>query len=142
MRVAPKVLVSTMSAPGRQVLLVDLLDDVGPGELQQLVVALQVLGVVLEALAAVVGLGQLVALDHRAHGAVDDQDALLQQRGQGGAAGEVGIRETITALSLKPMRTVRAKIGCIDKRLPLVDTAMSPAPNTSALRQSRTPGRW
>ena len=36
---------------------------------------------VLEALAAVVGLGQLVALDHRAHRAVEDHDALLEQPG-------------------------------------------------------------
>ena len=42
---------------------------------------------VLEALAAVVGLVELVALDHRAHRAVEDHDALLQQRGQARAAG-------------------------------------------------------
>ena len=34
------------------------------------------LGMVRKALAAVAGLVQLVALDHGAHGAVDDQDAL------------------------------------------------------------------
>jgi hypothetical protein len=34
-----------------------------------------------EARAAVVGLGQPVALDHRAHGAVEDKQALLQEGG-------------------------------------------------------------
>ena len=59
----------------------------GPRQHQQVAVVLQVLGVVLEALAAVVGLGQLEALDHRAHGAVEDEDALLEQVRQGLAAG-------------------------------------------------------
>mmetsp|Transcript_36612 Transcript_36612/g.84976 ORF Transcript_36612/g.84976 Transcript_36612/m.84976 type:complete len:483 (-) Transcript_36612:1085-2533(-) len=72
---------------GGEVLLVDLADDIGPREQQQLVVALQVLGVVLEALAAVVGLGQLVALDHRAHRAVEHGDALLEQGRQALGAG-------------------------------------------------------
>jgi len=67
---------------GGEVLLVDLAEHVGPREHQHLVVALQVLVVVLEALAAVVGLGELVALDHRAHRAVEDGDAVLQQGGQ------------------------------------------------------------
>ena len=44
------------------------------------------LGVVREALAAIVGLVELVALDHRAHGAVDDQDALVGGRLQRGDA--------------------------------------------------------
>ncbi len=37
---------------------------------------------ILEALAAVIGLAQLVALDHGAHGAVQDQDALFQEIGE------------------------------------------------------------
>ena len=72
---------------GRQVLLVDLADDVGPHQRQQLVVALEVLVMVLEAIAAEVGLGQLVALDHGAHRAVQDQDALAQPAREFGAAG-------------------------------------------------------
>ena len=48
------------------------------------------LAMVGEALAAIVGLVQLVALDHGAHGAVDDQDALvggLLERGDAFARG-------------------------------------------------------
>ena len=45
------------------------------------------LWMVLEALAAVLRLAQLEALDHGAHGAVEDGDALLEQAGQGLAAG-------------------------------------------------------
>ncbi|MEZ4268571.1 MAG: hypothetical protein R3F39_19575 [Myxococcota bacterium] len=53
-------------------------DDVRPGEHQQVVVAAQIARVVLEALAPVVGLGEPVALDHRAHRPVQDEDALGQ----------------------------------------------------------------
>ena len=69
---------------GLQVLLVDFLDDVGSGEREQLVVALHVMGMVAEALAAVVVLAQLVLLDHGAHGTVQDQDAFLEQFAQPG----------------------------------------------------------
>jgi hypothetical protein len=98
MEVAPKVLVSIRSAPGGQVALVDVADDVGPGQAQQLVVALDVFGKVLEALASAIGagslapvlrLGQLEALDHGAHGAVEDDDAVLQDVGQRLGAGVV-----------------------------------------------------
>ncbi len=54
----------------------DAADDVRPGQDEQVVVALQVAGLVGEALAAEVRLVQLVALDHGAHGAVEDQDAV------------------------------------------------------------------
>jgi len=73
---------------------VDLAQYLGARKLQQLVVALQVLGMVLEAFAAEIGLAELVALDHGAHRTVDDDDAPRQQRGQfegsgvgGGGAG-------------------------------------------------------
>ncbi len=70
-----------------QVLLVDLADDLGARQQQQFVVALHVHRMAGEALAAVLRLGQLVALDHGAHRAVQDQDALAQQRGQVGGTG-------------------------------------------------------
>ena len=54
----------------------DLADHVGPREHEELVVALQVARVVAEALAAEVGLAELARLDHRAHRAVEDEDAL------------------------------------------------------------------
>ena len=56
----------------------DVGDHVGPRQHQHVVVALQVLGMILEALAAEVGLGQLVALDHGAHRAVEHEDAFEQ----------------------------------------------------------------
>src|SRR5690606_25382228 len=65
-----------------EVLAMDLVDDVGPHQRQQFVVALQVLAVAGEALAAEIGLAQLVALDHRAHGAVKDEDAFAEQAGE------------------------------------------------------------
>ena len=50
---------------------------------QEIAVALEILRVILEALAAEVRLGQLVALDHRAHRAVEDEDPPGQQGAQG-----------------------------------------------------------
>src|SRR5690606_17976991 len=74
---------------GRQVGAVHAGDDVGAGQGEEVVVALEVVrGAVArvpavdsagEALAAVVGLGQAGALDHGAHGAVDDQDAFRER---------------------------------------------------------------
>ena len=90
---------------GGEVLFVDLADDVGPRELEQLVVALQVLRMVLEALAAVGRLVEPVALDHRAHRAVEDHDALGEQAGQGGGTGVGGqahARDSTKRLSSMP----------------------------------------
>ena len=72
---------------GGQVLLVNLADDLRPCQQQQLVVAFHVDRVIGETLAAVLRLVELVALDHGAHCAVQDQDALAQQRGQVGGTG-------------------------------------------------------
>ena len=66
----------------------DLGDHIRPDQGQQFVVALQILAVAGEALAAEIRLAQLVALDHGAHGAVQDQDALAQQSGEVAAAGK------------------------------------------------------
>ena len=60
----------------------DALDHVRAREHEQVVVALQVARVVGEALAAEVGLGEPVPLDHRAHRAVEHEDALAQQGGE------------------------------------------------------------
>ena len=60
----------------------DAANHVGPGQDEQVVRAAQVARVVLEALAAEGGLVELVALDHRAHRAVEDQDPLAHQSGQ------------------------------------------------------------
>jgi hypothetical protein len=64
---------------GRQEGAVDLLDDVRPREDEQLVVALQVDGVVCEARAPKIRLREPLGLDHGAHGAVEDEDALGEQ---------------------------------------------------------------
>ena len=63
---------------GLEVRVVDAADDVGPRQHEQVVVALQVARVGGEPLAAEVGLGEAVALHHRAHRAVEDEDAVAE----------------------------------------------------------------
>ena len=53
----------------------DVADRVGLRQDEQVVVAAQILRPVLEALATELGLREAVRLDHRAHGAVEHQDA-------------------------------------------------------------------
>ena len=60
----------------------DLADDVRLGQREEVVGAAQVARMVGEARTAEVGLAELVALEHRAHGAVEDEDALAQRLGQ------------------------------------------------------------
>ena len=82
-----------------QVAFVDVADHIGARQAQQLVVALHIAGKVLEpvtcavwpgvALPPVLGLTQLEALDHGAHGAIEDDDALGEDGGQLGGAGVV-----------------------------------------------------
>ena len=67
-------------AAGREIFAVNLANDVRLRDRQQIVVALDVAGPVRKARAAIVRLAELVALDHRAHGAVEHQDALAQLR--------------------------------------------------------------
>ena len=61
-------------------------DDVGPRERQDVVVALEIAAVMQEPLAAVAALIQPMLLHHRAHGAVEQHDALIQQAPQALAA--------------------------------------------------------
>ena len=63
---------------GRQVFSVDRADQFRSGQQQQVVVAFQVVRVRGETRAAVVGLLQAVALDHRAHRAIEDQNVLFE----------------------------------------------------------------
>ena len=67
----------------------DPLDDVGPGEAEEVVVALEVVRMAAKPLAAEIGLGQLAGLDHRALGPVQNDDALLEQAAQFGGGGRV-----------------------------------------------------
>ena len=67
---------------GLEVLAVDAGDDVRLGEREQVVVADQVARPVREPLAAVARLVRPVPLDRRTHRTVDDEDALVERRGQ------------------------------------------------------------
>ena len=62
-----------------EILRVDFADDRGLRERQKVVVAFEIAREVLEALAAIAGLIELVALDHGAHRAVQYDDALVEQ---------------------------------------------------------------
>jgi hypothetical protein len=72
-----------------QVLAVHVEDDVRAGEVEQVRVAGDVVGVLAEAVAAVVGRGQPGALQHRPPGAVEHGDAGAEQLAQ--ARGGVGL---------------------------------------------------
>ena len=60
----------------------DVADHVRARQAEQFVVALHVLVKVLEALAPVLGFIELEALDHGAHRAIENQDALRQKGGE------------------------------------------------------------
>ena len=66
---------------------VDVADLGRTGEGVDIAVVLEVLGRVLEALAAHVLLGEVVSADRRAHGAVENGDALPQRLAEGGFSG-------------------------------------------------------
>ena len=63
----------------RQIFAMDGLDDFRLGDHQQVVVAFEVAMPIGKTCAAIVGLGQLVALHHGAHRAIEDEDALLEK---------------------------------------------------------------
>ena len=69
--------------PGLEEAAVDVGDDLGLGDAEDVAVALEVLVVVLETFAAEIGLGQAEALQGGTHGAVDDDDALLEEGFEG-----------------------------------------------------------
>jgi hypothetical protein len=76
---------------------VDVLNDVGAGQTEQLIVAFDVAVKISETLAlaafaavtltAVLGLGKLKSLDHGAHGAVQNSNSLGKDVGQGSGSG-------------------------------------------------------
>ena len=69
---------------GGDVFRVNLANDLRLGEHEEVVVSLEILaGPIGEAVATVVGLLQLVLLDHRAHRAVEEDDALREQIAKG-----------------------------------------------------------
>ena len=75
---------------GIEILLMDLTDDLRLGQRQQVVVAFDIVGKVLESLAAIGRLVQFVVLDHRTHRAVENQDAAFEQFRQLLGAGSHG----------------------------------------------------
>ena len=74
-------------------------DDGRLREAQQIVVAAQITAPVLEALAAKLRFAAAMTLDHRAHGAVEYHDTLLEQRGESVGCGPV-VRHQATRASL------------------------------------------
>jgi len=115
----------------REVGAVDLGDQVRAGERKQVVGALQRTVVVREACAAEVAVGQDVALDHRAHRAVQDQDASLQ------FAADVADRRHL------PSRREAATLHAIRRRLSrrrVARTTRSATPRTGP-RRSPSPAR-
>ena len=70
-------------------------NDIGPGHRQQVVVALQGLRVIAQDAPPKILLGQPVALDHRAHRSVEDENALGGQgvQGSGSFRGTLGRRK-------------------------------------------------
>src|SRR5205823_14964666 len=66
---------------GCEITAVNFIDELGLGQEKNLETALEVFPFpILEAIAAITGLAQFVLLDHRAHGAVEHDDALAHKR--------------------------------------------------------------
>ena len=65
---------------GFQIGAMDVGDDIRARERQEIVVALEIAAVILETLAAEIRFLELARLDHGAHGAVQQQDALARSR--------------------------------------------------------------
>ena len=89
---------------------VDIADDVGPGQRQEVVIALLRRRVVGEAGAPIVRLGETIILDHRAHGAVEHEDAGGQRPLQRGDAVRPG------ALAGPLFQRVGADLACHRRR--------------------------
>ncbi len=97
-------MVSEMSAPAAKYV-VQVGDDVGPGQAQDVVIALHLTDVMGEALAAEILFRQVAALDHHAPGPVEDEDAFLRGPVQGGdtfAAGKGGTHTVAAFVSRTP----------------------------------------
>ena len=60
----------------------NLLNDLRLGEAEEIVITLELLGVIFESLASELGLVELVLLDHGSHGSVEDVDASRECRSQ------------------------------------------------------------
>ena len=72
-----------------QITLVNVANDIGACQAEQFVVALDVFGEVFESLSTVIGLAQFEALNHGAHGAIENGNAFFQNGWQSLGAGVV-----------------------------------------------------
>ena len=75
----------------RQIAFVNIANHIGARQAEQFVVALDVFGKVFESLTAVIGLAQFKALNHGAHGAIENGNAFFQNGWQGFGAGVVQV---------------------------------------------------
>ena len=90
-----------------QVTPVDFLDDLGLREIEQLVVALEILALpIAESLSAELFLRQLVLLNGGAHGAIDEDNALLEQ----GLERMMGIRHNRGSNRLRRAAAIKPQI--------------------------------
>ena len=75
-----------------EIFAVNRLDHAGLRDRQEIVVAAQIPGPVREPAAAEVGLAQLMALDHGAHGAIENDESFPEQRQEGGGTFALRLR--------------------------------------------------
>ena len=69
---------------GVEILAMDLSDDLGLGQLEEFEASLQVLALpIAKAIAAIIGFGEVITLDHGAHGAIENDDAFLEEGFEG-----------------------------------------------------------
>ena len=84
---------------GRQIVMMNAFDHIGPGDGQQVVVAPEVHRPIGEPRTAIGGLVQCATLDHGAHGAIQNQDPVPNQTFERGRA--VDARIHVPSLSLR-----------------------------------------
>ena len=124
----------------------DLADDLRAGSAPEIVVALEIVGMILEALAAIAGLVQLIALDHGAHGAVEDQDALLARRAsarrcvdRGSLTSALTVGERLCRAQAQQMADGIDEVGAVQRvEMKLADALVDEA-DAPARRQPRQP---
>ena len=117
---------------GGEVLPVDIQDDVGPGEVQNVRIAGHVVRVLAEDLAAIVPGCQPSALQHRAPRAIEDQDPLVKQAPDGFGVGH----------HCRPSRTGPEETPPGRDSLGVFDLVAKLSSNLSRSHQSTSFARW
>ena len=77
---------------GVEIFAVNRLDQLGLRDRQEIIVAAEVPGPVRESIAAEIGLAQPAALNHGAHGAIEDDESFPEQLQEGGSTRVLGLR--------------------------------------------------